>query len=519
MSIISRLDMHQCLQLYRDVLFDKDTQTCRELCMSDLFFLATQACRRKDMIHPWIFDRCREVESDPNGMLDLWAREHYKSTVITYLLTMQDILCDPEVTVGIFSINRPSAKKFMSQIKNELTDNEFLKALFPDVLYWEPEKEAPSWSLDNGITVKRQSNPKETTVSAHGLVEGMPTGAHFKIRVYDDIIDEENVRNPEMIQKAIRAWELSLNLGSTGKLKKYDEVNIERYVGTRYHFNDPYRTIMDRNAANLRLHPGTVDGKVEGEPVLWTRDIMEKKRRTMGAYTFGCQILLDPKADEAQGFKKDWLHFYTPRNIDNLNLYLLCDPAGEKKKDNDYTVMLVIALGPDENYYLIDGLRDRLNLTERTEKLMQFHRKYRPLKTGYEKYGKDSDIEHIKYVMDEQNYRFEIISLGGSMPKLDRIRRLIPLYEFGRFYVPEHIHFVDYEKKYRDLVNEFINDEFEAFPVAIHDDILDCMARITDPVFGAEFPEVTTALLQAEEMQQQSDRYDPFSFLSGGGLQ
>lgn len=519
MSIISHLDMAQCLQLYREVLGDKDAETCKELCRCDLFFLATQACRRKDMLHPWIFERCREVEARPNGMLDLWAREHYKSTIVTFLLTIQDILNDPEVTFGIFSINRPSAKKFMSQIKNELADNEFLKALFPEVLYWAPEKEAPVWSLDNGITVKRQGNPKEPTVSAHGLVEGMPTGAHFKIRVYDDIIDEDNVRNPEMIQKAIKSWELSLNLGSTGTVQRYGEVNIERYVGTRYHFNDPYKTIMDRQAAIPRLHPGTIDGKVEGEPVLWTPDIMTKKRRTMGSYTFACQILQDPKADETQGFKSEWLRYYTPKRLDGLNLYLLCDPAGEKKKDNDYTVMMVIGLGSDENYYLIDGLRDRLNLTERTKKLLHFHRKYRPAKTGYEKYGKDSDIEHIKEEMERQNYRFEIIALGGAMPKLDRIRRLIPLFEFGRFYLPEYSHFVDYENKEHDLVNEFINEEYDAFPVAIHDDMFDCMARIVDPALKAEFPEITNPMLMADDLQhERSQTYDPFTYLSGGGL-
>jgi predicted phage terminase large subunit-like protein len=517
MSIVSGQPMDKCLKLYREVMEDRDTQCVRQLCQEDLFFLSTQACKRKDMIHPWIYDRCREVEAEPNGFLDLWAREHYKSTIITFFKTLQDILNDPEITIGIFSINRPSAKKFLSQIKTELTDNELLKALFPDVLYLNPEKESPSWSLDGGITVKRKGNPKEPTCSAHGLVEGMPTGAHFNIRVYDDIIDEDNVRNPEMIQKALRSWELSLNLGSTGRLKCYDEVNIERYVGTRYHFNDPYKSIMDRQAAKPRIYPGTIDGKVDGEPVLWSREIMEKKRRSMGSYTFGCQILQDPKADEAQGFKEEWLRFYTPANLDNLNLYLLCDPAGEKKKENDYTVMLVIGLGQDENYYLIDGLRDRLNLTERARKYIAFHRKYRPLRSGYEKYGKDSDIEHIKYVMEQENYRFEIVSLGGPMPKNDRIRKLIPLFEYGRFYLPNNCYFIDYEKKQKDLTVELLRDEYNSFPVAVHDDILDCMARIVDPALSAQFPERITDLQQVHDLTSKQT-YDPFTYMTEAGL-
>lgn len=465
----------------------------RHLCLHDLYFLLAFAMGRADMRRDWLFERCIEVQQAPNGYLDLWAREHYKSTIITFGLSVQDILNDPEITIGIFSLSRPLAKDPLSQIKREFEENSLLYRCFPDVLWQKPKYEAPSWSLDNGITVKRKGNPREETVEAWGLVDSMPTGKHFKIRVYDDVIDEDNVTSAEMIKKATSKWELSLNLGSAAPNKRYDTVNIERYAGTRYHANDPYAELMRRGAATPRIYPGTVDGTVDGEPVLISRELMEQKRKAMGPYTFGCQILQDPKADQVEGFKEEWLQYYTQPagklSTTGMNLYLLCDPASEKKKDSDYTVMLVIGLGPDRNYYLIDGIRDRLNLAERAKHYIRFHRMYRPAKSGYEKYGKDSDIEHIESVMEQENYRFPIIPLGGQVAKNDRIKRLIPPFADNRVYLPIQLLFRDYEARARDLVREMIDEEYITFPVGAHDDILDCFARIKDSDLGAVFPE------------------------------
>jgi predicted phage terminase large subunit-like protein len=459
--------------------------------MTDLYFLLRYLLNRPDTEHPWLFERCREVEEAPNGYLDLWSREHYKSTIITFAKTIQDILAShgegsngKEWTFGILSFNRPTAVKFLSQIKQEFERNVVLKELFTDVLWQDPDRQAAKWSVYSGLLLQRARNPREATVEAYGLVDGMPTSAHFDALIYDDVVTVDMVRSPEMIEKVTEAYELSVNLGARG--------GFTRMIGTRYHYADTYKSVMDRGAYIPRIHVGADPPEEEGEALLLTLEEWRKKRRDMGPYTFSAQMLQEPGADKAQGFQEAWLRYYNEKPArEKLNVYLLVDPANEKKKKSDYTAMLVVGVGADENYYLLDGFRDRLNLTERTRRLMDLHRQYKPNNVGYEKYGKDSDIEHIETEMERNAYRFEIQELGGQQAKNDRIRRLVPIFEQHRMWFPVSLNYTDYEKKTRDLVREIREDEYKPFPIALHDDLMDCLARILDEDMDVQFPAET----------------------------
>ncbi len=275
----------------------------RTFCQDDLFFLL-YFILKVPVNHPWLVDRITEVQDCNDRTLDLWAREHFKSTIITYGLNIQEILRDPETRIGIFSHTKSIAKSFLFRIKSTFESNDILKALFPDILYTNPEYDSPRWSLDDGICVRRNSVFQEMTVEAWGLVDGMPTSKHFPILNYDDIVTKESISTPDQIKKVDDSLRLSFNLGTQDGKK--------RVIGTIYHWNDTHVKLMnqiDSNGKNMwtvRKHP-CIDET--GKPVILTEQQLEEKKVDQGPYVYSCLpentliLLEDFKLKEIQNIK------------------------------------------------------------------------------------------------------------------------------------------------------------------------------------------------------------------------
>ena len=410
---------------------------------TDLFYLLVRLLRREDLNKDWLFDRCREVQAEPDGYLDLWAREHGKSSIITFGLTIQDILRDPEITVGIFSHTRGIAKAFLRQIKQEFEGNEYLRLVYPDVLYDRPQRESPKWSEDEGLIVRRRGNPKEATVEAWGLVDGQPTGRHFKLRVYDDTVTKESVSSPDMIKKTTDAWDLSQNLGVQG--------GAVRYIGTRYSLFDTYAEMIERGSVVPRIYAATHNGRFDGRPVLFTDQQWADKLRDSSRPILAAQQLQNPLADDDATFRTEWLRSYEVRPR-TLNVYIMCDPSRGRSATSDNTAMAVIGIASNGAKFLLDGLCHRMTLSQRWVNLRGLYRKWSRARgighiaVGYERYGAQSDDEYFQEQMarDEKaspgSGYFSIQELNwprdGTESKRERVERLEPDFRNSRFYLP-----------------------------------------------------------------------------------
>ncbi len=445
----------------------------KRLCETDLYFLLRYGLDRPFVENDWWFARCREVQAQPDGYLDLWAREHGKSTVITNAKTIQDILNDPEITIGIFSHTGAIAKSFLRAIKREFETNELLKKCFPDILYDNPQGEAQKWSEDAGLIVKRKGNPPESTVEACGLVDGMPTGRHFQLRVYDDCVTASSVSTPEQMRKVIDALDMSNNLGKKG--------GARRMIGTRYKLGDAYEEYIKRGIVKPRIYAATDNGRVDGDPVMFTQEEWDDKVREMSPAIIASQMLQNPLAEDSVIFQPDWFRLWpADKELPYFEMvFQSFDGAFSEKTTADDSCLLTLgvfkAVEGSSKYsvMVLDCYLERKSYPDtRDEVLRQYGNKY----------GKnDKDVDGV-IVEDKASGSALIPELRkagipvypyhpGSLDKTSRANLISHLVRDGYLWLPESRNRKGYPMSWLSKLHE----QLLYFPNVKHDDGVDAL--------------------------------------------
>lgn len=364
------------------------------------------------------------------------------------------------------------AERFGRRTRNIVSGNEH-KQIFPGCIMSPDSQAAGRWdtTVDGGYY-------------AAG-VGGAITGHRADCAIIDDPVKSREEADSETIRDKQWAWWRD-DLWT--RLKPNAGVIL---IGTRWHEDDLIgRVLEDTKRSQLRvrviklaMEAGEDDelGRSPGDLLWpeWFTDAMVEQARSEPR-TWTALYQQEPRPIGGGEFKTAWLCRYQRPPMAS-NRVLLVDPAsGKHRTRGDYTSMWVVGVGQDGNEYVLDGVRDRLNLTERTENVFELVRRWSPAVVGYEEYGLQADIEHIKSEQEKQQYRFRILPLGGGMKKVDRIRRLIPGLQRGRLWLPESMIRQCADGNQRDIILDLIG-EMESFPVGAHDDAIDCLSRKEDP--------------------------------------
>lgn len=474
-------------EIFRQIALENlDSKSAyKSLILDDLFFIVYFVMGVKVANHPFVVDMCRMVEDGPqSNTLDLWAREHFKSTILTVARIVQSHCIDPTKCIAIFSHTRPIAKGFLRSIKQTYQSSSILKECFPEAFYKDPEKESPKWSEDDGLIIRGHApSRKEASLEAWGLVEGMPTSKHFDERIYDDVETADLVGNPDIVNKLRAAFDLSQNLGTLD--------GTHRVVGTYYTHEGLLTYLRDKVNAKgesvytLRRQPGTDDGSETGKPVLLSQDRWDELRAG-DKYVFYCQQLLDPSPQGARRLESRCFIRIAPKSIPkNLRRFMLVDPAGDSKDGKgDAWALGVFDVDTDvdqigaSSVYLIDLVAQPMRFEQAIEEAVRMYLRNGLIQCiGVEKVGLSTVEGHIANALKQKGRLVSIENKSlvllkpANRNKMQRITAALawPLYN-SKLYISS------------EIAPEYVQrlfDEADKFPYW-HDDVLDIFAYLYD---------------------------------------
>jgi hypothetical protein len=490
----------------------------RKLFASDswafMYFVLGSPALCAKLNHPFLVNACKELDANARSTcLHLWAREHFKTTAITVTQSIQHIINFPDECVGLFSSTRSIALAFLRSIKSILETSDFLKWLYPDIFYENPNKDAFRWSDDGGLYVQRKSvGRREATFEAWGLIEGMPTGKHFDLRVYDDVETMDMVSSPETIKKLCESFDMSHNLGTDG--------GIHRVIGTTYHHEGLLQKLRNRkkedgeSVYHITVKPATIDGTPNGAAAFLSEGKLAELR--VNKQMFFSQQLLNPTPTGEQKLEFSHIKQIGVNELpQRLYKFMIIDPAGTRKeRQSDSWAILVVGVEPSiddvgaSSVYLLDGVIEPMNHDDAMKSIIDLYMRNGRIQTiGVEKVAMMTTEVHISNALRARG-KYVTVDTGGitllkpgGRHKEDRIE--------GNLLWPLNNGKIHLVSSLSNAVIERIRIEMNRYPFW-HDDGLDAMSYIFDLIKDFKFSKVRPTehreLSLWERIERQSQR-------------
>jgi len=294
-------------------------------------------------------------------------RDHFKSTFFTISYTLQRLCLDKSKRFLLANAVFDNAKDFLRSIKEQIEKNQKLR-------YWGIEPGDP-WSSEE-LAVKRDTIHKEPSVSIAGIGSQLPS-QHYDCIIWDDLVNDKNITSKEYIDKVIEWWKNSLSL------LEPDGLGI--VIGTFWHYRDLYQYIIENLSDEFDIFIRSAI-KDDGTPYFASRfsiEELDRLRRLKGSYMFSLQYLNKLTNPEDAVFKMEDIQKYDelPKNV---RYFMTVDPALSTDPTADYSVIMTCAVDSNNNLYVVDYFRDRVDPTVLIDKIFEKYLTYKPLKIGIE---------------------------------------------------------------------------------------------------------------------------------------
>lgn len=512
-------------------LSEKALLDARRRAENDLYFLVTEILEWggekggppiQESFHRPLCEWITDLPTRPPGMplaqtkMLLWPRYHGKTTNFTVADGIRWCLKVPDVCIAVGHAQKADAEEIVKAIRSEFENKKLLKKIAPDVCYQTPDKESPLWNAD-AFVIRRKHYNKTPTFQAVSP-EALPTGMHFDIWCWDDLVTERNVGTAEQREKMYKA------IGYAAPYLPPTRLRYIKIAGTRWHIHDAYGRLIaeaEKTGKVLASPVGTrtrsqrldclVAGMFKADGTCWMDKYFCVERESdddprtsradlvaeMGSHAFAACMMNQPVAEGEVVFRPDDVRRWNdwsdgawapPVEKRTWRKYTAVDFNIKPDESGDHAVVMTVAKSDKGEMAVVD--MDRGHPTQQTiaDWIERQTRKWAPERVFVEAAGYQ---ETFKQILDERRLTkgvwipYETVARGGrgGASKTARIMALQGLVESRRFWVPEG-------RRYDAILKEM--EEFTQDGKVQMDDCLDCLADVfrlgTWPGSGKEEP-------------------------------
>ena len=299
--------------------------------------------------------------------------------------------------------------------------------------------------------------------------------------ILDDIESDEHIDNEEQRSKY-------LNNYIKGVIPAVDnDTGVIKMFGTILHDDSLLNTLIKNQ--NGVVYRAWDENKELLWPSNWTVEKLEQKREEMrisekGDAGFYQEYFNEPISFENQIFRKEMFRYFKTLDLDEIKkkgpyrIYTLVDPAISKKTTADFTAVVSVLVDFMNRIFVLEITRSRLDPIETIKVIFAHYERWQPVFVGIET---TSYQKALKYFIEEEKRRasstvqsMQVVEIKPTIDKITKIKKLQPKYAICNVF-----HNSD------DHNTPILEQELLRFPVAVHDDVCDCLSNVIEIMIPA----------------------------------
>lgn len=454
----------------------------RRRCREDALYLADQlGYDFQPDVHAEMFEALK-----PTGKthrLILWPRGHFKTSCVC-VAVVQRILNDPDSRILLLQGNLKLTKRWLAEIRSHFTGRNTksrLPELFPDFC------DGLTGNADEFTVGNRtRKHLREATVTA-ASTKAISTGQHYSDLYADDLVNTQNFRNVDQLDKLDNEFQHLIPLIDPG--------GYITVTGTRYSYADIYQRIIVRDKGRDEWVISVKPCYKQDGSLLFPERLLGDGRKI----GFTLELLASIQKDDPETFAAQYLNQIIPAKQHLFPETLLLasvkttkdadypalapcvftvDLAESKKADSDHSVVAVGRSDAFGRVFVVDVVGNTMSPATLAATIIDMAMTHRPKMIYIEKQpGAEFFKEYLVNVGREKGVHLPVDLIKASNQKDAKYLRIASLegaLKNKRLFMMAGVR--DFDR---------LLEEFTQFPRGRHDDRPDCIALLVKALSGA----------------------------------